>query len=125
MNKEYIKFGRIYDIEIKTFLQSAKKYTTLFDDSVKIDDKLTFIQDILKGFLSNRNNTIVYGVDKMLGFEIHLAKVSDEQIQKILQNIWDNPDSYYFSPNSDYNCYYDFLKFLWVGEERLGDLIKT
>ena len=108
----------INEVEVKSFLKYWLKYNKVKGNGI---EKINLFKDIILSFLANRSHVVIYGVDKIKGFEIHLADESD--LIPICKDIWIYPEKYYeLKPNQD--PYYDFLKFLWINENtRLADVI--
>lgn len=133
MKREQVNQNKINEAEIRSFLREWLKNTSeeLDFDGIKIKQKpnmMKFYNEFLNSFLKNKNRHRIFGVDKMIGFEINIA--NDEEFLKICQNIWDNPQNYY-KLKADENEYYEFIKFLWVDSDtygrdvRLVDLVDT
>ena len=109
----------INEIEVKSFLKYWLKNNKISDKDKM--DKIHLFKDIILSFLSNRSHVIIYGVDKIKGFEIHLADESD--LIMVCKDILNHVEKYY-ELKSDEDPYYDFLKFLWINENtRLVDII--
>ena len=126
----------IRDLEIESFLRCWYKNTNetlrYFDstserfEDIKNMDLRDIYRDLLVAFNANKNHRIV-GCDKMDKFVINLS--SKEDVLKVAQEIWDNPQKFYELDGKD--SYYDFIKYLWIEsyefkeETRLTDIVKT
>jgi hypothetical protein len=133
MKKEQVNRNKINEVEIISFLKEWLRNTNeeIEIDDIKIKQKpnmMRFYREFLESFLKNKRRHRIFGVDKMMGFEINIA--NDEEFLKVCQDIWDNPQDYYKLKEEE-NEYYEFIKFLWVDSDtygrdtRLVDLVNT
>lgn len=128
----------IAKIEINSFIKTRLKFTNeeidipINDnfDVIKVNQKylISIYEDIIHGFLKNRNRCIIFGADICQSFKICLSDI--EHLQKICKDIWNSPEKYWDFQTKDYDTYCDFLKYIWIqeiGKEsyRLCDFVKN